>query len=303
MYLDRLDEVHATAEAAKAHTLDPPAMHLILYETEFLQNDATGMQREKAALMGKPGWEDQILELASDSAAYVGQFNKARQLTTDAVDSAERSKEKEAAAAYKAEAAVREAIVGNVETAKAEARAALKLSTSRDASAISAIALGLAGEVKEAKSIADDLNNRFPENTVVQFNYLPTIRAAIALRSGGPQKAIEALAPAAAYELGSIQGSANFMLYPVYMRAEAYLAAHQGVASAAEFQKIIEHPGVVINEPIGALARLGLARAYALSGDTAKAETAYQDFFALWKDADPDIPIYKQAKAEYAKLR
>ena len=303
MYLDRLDEVHATAQEATAHHLDPPAMHLILYWTEFLQNDADGMQREKAALMGKPGWEDQVLDIASDSAAYVGQFSKARELTAEAVDSAERAKEKEAAAAYKAEAAVREAFVGNVEIAKAEARAALKLSTSRDAAAISAVALALSGDVAEAKRIADDLNKRFPENTIVQFNYLPTIRAEIALRSGSPKKAIEALAPATAYELGTIQGSASFMLYPVYMRAEAYLAAHQGVASAAEFRKILNHPGVVINEPIGALAHLGLARAYALSGDTAKAETAYQDFFALWKDADPDIPIYKQAKAEYAKLR
>jgi eukaryotic-like serine/threonine-protein kinase len=303
MYLDRLHEVHATAEEARAHNLDPPAMHLILYETEILENDVPGMQRDKAALMGKPGWEDQVLDIASDSAAYIGQFSKARELTADAVDSAERAREKEAAAAYKAEAAVREALVGNVEIAKTQAMAALALSSTKDASAISAIALGLAGEVTESKRIADDLNKQFPEDTVVQFNYLPTIRAAIALRSGDPQKALEALAPAAAYELGSIQGSANFMLYPVYMRAEAYLASHQGVASAAEFRKILNHPGVVLNEPIGALARLGLARAYTISGDTTKAKAAYQDFLALWKDADPGIPIYRQAKAEYAKLR
>lgn len=260
------------------------------------------MRREKAALMGKPGWEDQVLDIASDSAAYVGQFSKARELTANPVDSAERAKEKEAAAAYKAEAAVREALVGNLEIAKTEARAALALSDSKDASAISAIALGLAGEVTEAKRIADDLSKRFPENTVVQFNYLPTIRAAIALRTGGPQKALEALAPAAAYELGSIQGSANFMLYPVYMRAEAYMASHQGVTAAAEFRKILDHPGVVLTEPIAALVRLGLARAYTISGDTTKAKAAYQDFLSLWKGADPDIPIYQQAKGEYATL-
>jgi eukaryotic-like serine/threonine-protein kinase len=303
MYLDRLDEVHATAQEAAAHHLDPPAMHLILYETEFLQNDVAAMQRDKAALMGKPGWEDQIYEIESDSAAYAGQFSKARELTANAADSAGRANEKDPAAVYKAEAAVREALVGNVEIAKAEARAALKLSTSRDAAAISAVALALSGDVVEAKRVADDLNQRFPENTVVQFNYLPTIRAGIALRSSNPKKAIEALAPATAYELGTIQGSANFMLYPVYMRGEAYLALHQGVASAAEFQKVLDHPGVVVNEPIGALAHLGLARAYALNRDTINAKVAYQDFLTLWQDADPDIPIYKQAKVEYLKLR
>ena len=166
--------------------------------------------------------------------------------------------------------------------------------------AVSAIALGLAGDSAQATRLAADLAKRFPEDTIVQFDYLPMIHAAAALQSGSATKAIEALAPAAPYELGSISG---VTLYPVYLRGEAYLAAHQGSAAAAEFQKILDHPGVVANTPIGALAHLGLARAYALSGDTAKAKTAYQDFLALWKDADPDIPILKEAKAEYAKLQ
>ncbi len=161
----------------------------------------------------------------------------------------------------------------------------------------------LAGDSAQAARLADDLGKRFPEDTIVQFDYLPMIHAAVALRSGDAGKAVEALAAAAPYELGASNPVVTFALYPVYLRGEAYLAAKQGAAAGAEFQKILDHPGVVGNEPIGAMAHLGLGRAYALAGDSAKAKTAYQDFFALWKNADPDIPILKQAKAEYAKLK
>jgi tetratricopeptide (TPR) repeat protein len=198
-----------------------------------------------------------------------------------------------------AEAAWREALVGNMSLAKQQAQAALALSTGRDVEAISAIALGLAGDAAQASRLAADLAKRFPEDTIVQSNYLPTIRAAAALQGGSASKAIEALAPVAAYELGSV----GQQLYPVYLRGEAYVAARQGSAAAAEFQKILDHSGVVANEPIGALAHLGLGRAYALQGDGSKARAAYQDFLALWKDADPDIPILKEAKSEYAKLQ
>jgi tetratricopeptide (TPR) repeat protein len=210
--------------------------------------------------------------------------------------------EKEAAALYQAEAAVREALVGNTDFAKTQARAALALSNGRDAEGLSAIALGLAGDSAHATRLADDLGKRFPENTIVQSNYLPTIHAAALLRSGDASKATETLTTAAPYELGTNFVTLNFVLYPVYLRGEAYLAAKQGTAAAAEFQKILDHPGVVRSEPIGALAHLELGRAYALSGDIAKARSAYNDFLTLWKDADPDIPIYKAAKAEYAKL-
>jgi eukaryotic-like serine/threonine-protein kinase len=155
----------------------------------------------------------------------------------------------------------------------------------------------------QAKRLDDDLSKRFPEDTVVQFNYLPTIHAAIALQAHGASKAVEALAATAPYELGAPAQTLNFNLYPIYLRGEALLAARQGSAAAAEFQKIIDHPGLVLNEPISALAHLQMGRAYVMSGDTTKAKAAYQDFFALWKDADPDIPILKEAKAEYAKLR
>ena len=297
--VNRLDEARATVQEAQAHNLDNPANHLQLYFINFLQHDAAGMEREAAALMGKPGFEDVILDTESDTAAYGGQFSKARELTRRASESAQRADEKETAAGYVAEAAWREALVGNMSLAKQQAQAALALSTGRDVEAISAIALGLAGDAAQASRLAADLAKRFPEDTIVQSNYLPTIRAAAALQGGSASKAIEALAPVAAYELGSV----GQQLYPVYLRGEAYVAARQGSAAAAEFQKILDHPGVVTNSPIGALAHLGLGRAYALSGDGAKALAAYQDFLALWKDADPDIPILKEAKAEYAKLQ
>ncbi len=294
-YANRLDEARATVQEAQAHNLDDPGNHRILYSIDFLQHDAAGMEREAAALMGKPGFEDVMLYLESDTAASAGQFSKARELTRRASDSAQRADEKETAAAYEAEAAWREPLVGNMSQAKQQAQAALALSTGRDVEAISAFALGLAGDAPQATRLAADLAKRFKEDTVVQFDYLPTIHAVTALQGGSANKAIEALVPAAPYELG--------FLDLVYLRGEAYVAAHQGSAAVTEFQKILDHPAVVGNEPIGSLAHLGLARAYALQGETAKARAAYQDFLALWKDADPDIPILQQAKAEYAKLR
>jgi eukaryotic-like serine/threonine-protein kinase len=261
------------------------------------------MEREAAGLMGKPGYDDVMLETESDTAAYAGQFAKARELTRRASESAQRADEKETAAAYVAEAGCREALVGNMSLAKQQAQAAMALSTGKDVETVSAIALGLAGDAPQATRLAADLAKRFPEDTIVQSNYLPTIHGVAALQGGSASKAIEALAPTAPFELGTPNQTISFALYPVYLRGEAFLSAHQGSTAVAEFQKILDHPGVVANEPIGALAHLGLGRAYTLSGEKAKAQTAYQDFLALWKDADPDIPILKEAKAEYAKLQ
>jgi tetratricopeptide (TPR) repeat protein len=260
------------------------------------------MEREAAGLMGKPGYEDQMLNYESDTALYGGQLAKARDLARRAIESAQRVDEKEAAAVYEAEAAVREALVGNTALVRKQAKAALALSNGRDVEALSVIALALAGDFMQVARLAGDLGKRFPEDTIVQSDYLPTIHAAVLLRVGDAGKAIEALAAAAPYELGSVVETLNFGLYPVYLRGEAYLAAKQGAAAAAEFQKVLGHPGVVRSEPIGALAHLQLGRAYTLLGDKRKARSAYQDFLTLWKDADPDIPILKQAKAEYAKL-
>jgi eukaryotic-like serine/threonine-protein kinase len=297
---NRLDEVKATAQEAQARNLKSPYMPLCLYEVDFLRHDAVGMEREAASLKGKPGFEDQMLYYQSDTAAYDGQLAKARELTRRAVESAQRADERAAAAGYEAEAALREALVGNTALAKKHARVALAISNGRDAEAISALALGLAGDSAQATRLADDLGKRFPEDTIVQFNYWPTIRAVIVRDAG---KAIETLAVAVPYELAETTETVNFTMYPVYFRGLAYLAARQGGKAAAEFQKIIDYPGLVVNEPIGALAYLQFGRVYTMQGDTAKAKTAYQDFLSLWKDADPDIPILKQAKAEYARLQ
>jgi serine/threonine protein kinase/tetratricopeptide (TPR) repeat protein len=303
LVLNRLDEAKAIAQQVQTRGLETPMIHSHLYLLDFLQHDSAGMEREAASLMGKPGWETWVLYWQSDTLAYGGRFREARELTRRAVESAQRVNEIEAAATGKAEAGMREALVGNMALAKQQAQAANALSTGKDAEAISAIALGLAGDAAQAKRLADDLSQRFPEDTIVQFNYLPTIHAAAALQGHDAGKATEALAAAAPYELGVSLLLFNFSLHPIYVRGEAYLAAHQGRAAAAEFQRIIDHPGIVFNELIGALAHLQLGRAYAMQGDSARAKAAYQDFLALWKDADPDIPILKQAKAEYTKLQ
>jgi eukaryotic-like serine/threonine-protein kinase len=303
LLVNRLDEARASAEEARARNLDNPLNHINVYSIDFLQHDAAGMEREAASLMAKPGLEDAMLYQESDTAAYAGQFSQAHELTRRAAESAQRADEKETAAGYQAEAALREALVGNLSLARRQAHAAVAFSNGKDVSAISAISLALAGEAPSATRLAADLAERFPDDTIVQFNYLPAIRAATALQAGNPTRAIEALAPAAPYELGSPAQGFSFALYLVYLRGNAYLATHQSASAAGEFQKILDHYGVVGNEPIGALAHLGLARAYALSGDAAKARITYQDFLALWQNADPDLPIFNQAKTEYAKLK
>ncbi len=186
--------------------------------------------------------------------------------------------------------------------AKEDAQSALKTIKGKHGEGFSAIAFALAGDAANANRAIDDLTKRFPQNTAVQTRYLPMARSALALNSGNAQAAIEALSPALPYELGHTNEDFTFALYPIYFRGQAYLAAKNWTGAAAEFQKILDHPGIVGNEPIGALAHLGIARAHFRSGDTAQAKSAYDDFFALWKAADSDIPLLIQAKVEYAEL-
>ncbi|HEY6763675.1 MAG TPA: protein kinase [Candidatus Sulfotelmatobacter sp.] len=298
----RPDEALATAQEARAHHLDSPVLRFNMYAIGFLQHDAARMEAEFAPLVGKPGYDDVVLYMESDTAAFYGKFSQARELTQRASGSARRADEKEAAADYEEESAIREALVGNFALVKRQAQAGLALSNGRDAQSMAAIALGLAGDTSQATRLADDLNKRFPEYTVVQFDYLPMIRAAIALHGENGNKAVEALAPSIPYELGSFS-NLNFNLYAAYLRGEAYLKQRQGADAVREFQKILDHPGVALNEPIVPLAHLGIGRALIFSGDSARAKIAYQDFLTLWKDADPDIPVLKEAKAEYAKLQ
>jgi eukaryotic-like serine/threonine-protein kinase len=302
LYVNQLDRAKATAREG-IRVQDSPLYHTILYSVAFLQHDQSEMDKESTVLSAKPGSDEVILYKQANTAAYGGQFAKARVLAKRAIESAEQADEKQSAAEYEAVAALHEAIVGNVALAKQEAQAALALSSGREVEAISAIALGMTGDSAQAQRLAGALDKTYPENTIMHLNFLPTIHAAVDIRTGNAHKAIEYLAPATPYELGYTDLGTGFCLYPVYLRGEAYLAAKQGPAAASEFQKILDHPGVVQNEPIGALAHLGLGQAYALWADKSKAHAAYQDFFALWKNADPDIPSLKQAKAEYTKLQ
>lgn len=302
-WIGQLDKAKDTIKRSRAHAIDSPWIPLVLYNVDFLQHDAAGMQQQVADALGKPGIDNQILFLESETAADGGQFANARDLARRAADSAQRVGEKETAAEYLTHDAIRQALVGNDSVAREQTEGALAIARTRISQGFGAIAFGLAADSAQAGRLADALNKRYPEDTEVQFEILPMIRSSIALRSGDAQKAIQALEITEPYELAEGNASFTFALYPVYLRGEAYLLAKQGNGAAAEFQKILDHVGVVGNEPIGALAHLGLARAYALEGDAAKARAAYNDFFALWRNADPAIPLLKEAKTEYAGLK
>ena len=301
-YLDlsRLQEAQATTDEAQAKELDSPDLRFVIYALAFLQNNTAEMAemaQQAAWSAGKPGIEEELLSMEADTAAYRGRLRDAREFSRRAMESAERAGDKEAAATYSAMAGQREALFGNAAEARRQVGSALGLSTARDVQYPWALVLALVGDAVRARSLADDLGKRFPEDTLVRFVYLPTLHAQILLNRNDSSKAIEILRVAIPYELGAAS------LYPAYQRGEAYLAAHQGNEGAAEFQKVLDHRGIVLNEPIGALAHFQIGRAYAMQGDTAKAKAAYQDFLTLWKNADPDIPILKEAKAEYAKLQ
>jgi serine/threonine protein kinase/Tfp pilus assembly protein PilF len=303
--LNRLDEAKATYEQAIERKLRNGFFPLLLYQIAFLQNDTAGMARQVASAAGTPGVEDWLLGLEADTAAYSGRLRAAREFSRQATDSAERAGEEEAAATYSAASGLREALFGYADAARRRASLAMKRPAGHDVQCVSALALAYAGDDRQAQALTAGLAQSFPEATIVRYNYLPTLRAKLALSNGNTSEALESLRAAAPYELGQTTYSIYrcTVMYPVYVRGEAYLAAHQGSEAAAEFQKILDHRGIVLNEPIGALAHLQIGRAYAMQGDTAKAKAAYQDFLTLWNDADPDIPILIAAKTEYSKLK
>ncbi len=302
-WVNRLDRARATIQEAQAKHLDSPWNALVLYMIDFLQQDQAGMTKDVARATGSPGIDDQILFLESETAAYNGQMVESRDFTQRASDSAERASRMEAAAEYQAHAAIREALAGQDSQAKQDAESAVALSKGRQVDGFAAIALALAGDSTQATRLEDELNKNVPSDTIAQTQYLPMARAATAMRSGDSARAIEDLEPSRPYEFGESNTDFTFAGYPVYLRGEAELAAKQPAAAIAEFQQILDRAYIIGNEPIGALAHLGLARAYAMQGDTAQAKAAYQDFLALWAHADPDVPILQQAKAEYAKLK
>ena len=276
------------------------------YDIAFLKGDKAEMEHEVALGQGKSGAEDWISDHEAFVSAYSGRLQEARRMSRRAADLAQQAAQRDRAALYETGLALWEGFFGNAPAARRSAMAARELSKDRDVEYGAAFALALSGDSSRSQTLANDLERRFPEDTSAKFSYLPALRALLALNHREPSKAVELLQIAVPYDLGVPPSSFHGFfgtLYPVYVRGEAYLAAHQGTEAAAEFQKILDHRGIVVSDPIGALAHLQLGRAFALSGEKTKAMTAYQDFLTLWKDADPDIPIFKQAKAEYAKLQ
>ena len=301
--LNRLDDAEKTIEEAQKHNLAGDFLHLAIYQLAFLNSDAAEMERQVSWASGKPGTEDLLLSFQSDTEAYYGHLTRARDFSRRAVDAAVRADSKETAAIWQVNAALREAEFGNLVTAKQDVAAALTLTPGRDVKMLGALALARSGETAQAKTIVGELEKSYPSQTVLKVYWLPTIKAVIELNANNAAQSLVFLEAAAPFELGGPPQFQLGTLYPAYVRGQAQLMAHNGAAAATEFRKFLDHRGIVLNFPLGALAHLGLARAYALSGDAAKARTAYQDFFALWKDADPDIPILKEAKSEYAKLQ
>jgi len=313
--LQRFDETRQVIHEAQARKLDDYLLRNVFYALGFLTSDSAAMAEQQQWLEGKPEFRNVGLALASDTEAYAGHLSKARELTKRAVDSAIRADSKENGAIWQANAALEEAAYGNTTEARPSAAEALKLApASRGVESEAALAFAMAGDMRRAESLAQDLGKRFPLDTQMQSLWLPAIQAQLALDKKNPALALDTLKAASPIELGYVPFVMNIScLYHVYVHGEAYLAAGQGKPAAAEFQKILDHSGIVWNCWTGALAHLGVARANALQTRTSqgadadaarvRALAAYKDFLTLWKDADPDIPILKQAKAEYAKLQ
>jgi DNA-binding winged helix-turn-helix (wHTH) protein/tetratricopeptide (TPR) repeat protein len=306
VYLGRLGDGENAMRAAAARGLDADEFIMLAFDIAFLKGDQAGMEREAARARARPGGENWMSAREAFVAAYAGHLQEARSFSHSAVLQAQQAGQTERAALWEVGAAVRDALFGNKIAATEWAHSALKLSKDREVQYGSALAFAISGDSSRAETLAAEMEKRFPEDSSVRFNYLPTIGAVLALNRAVPQAALERLKIAEPHELGIPPSGVSGLfgaLYPVYIRGQAYLAAHRGTEAAAEFRKILDHRGIVVSDPIDALAHLQLGRAYAVAGDKTKAKSAYQDFLTLWKDADPDIPILEQARTEYAKLQ
>jgi eukaryotic-like serine/threonine-protein kinase len=298
--LNRLDEAKAAFEEAKRREVDGRVLRYNAYLVAFVQGDSAGMQEQVAATSGKPGFEDLLLFAQSKTEAYYGRFSQARSFSQQAQVSAQQAHLMESCLDWKARDALQEAEVGNASRAKRVASEAMTLHPHLRAQSVLILALARAGEVEQAERLANNVNLEFPLDTLLQRYTLPIIHGAIELARNRPMQALNALQVAAEYELADVYPGG---LYPAYIRGLAYLKAGRGTEAATELQKMIDHRGVVNNQVIGALARLQMARAKAMIGDKVGAREGYQDFLALWKDADPDVPILGQAKSEYNRLQ
>jgi tetratricopeptide (TPR) repeat protein len=306
LHMNRLADAEASVRRAIERKLDIPEFFVVPYFIAFLNEDAEEIKRKAELARTKPSTQDMMSHLEALELARRGRLQEARRASAVAVGIATRRGQHERAAVFEAATAVWEAFYGNLAAARQKATEALGLATGRDVDSAAAFALALSGDVARSRALADDLAKDFPEDTSVQSMYLPTLRALFALNDHQASVAIQSLQPSSPFDLAlGVIGFTAFYggLYPTYVRGEAFLAAHQPAEAAAEFQRIVDHRSIVLVDPMDAMARLQLARAHALSGDTVKATSAYGDLFALWKNADPDSPVLKQARAEYAKLR
>src|SRR5208282_1193826 len=299
--VNRLKDARQTLQEAQQKNFDGLTIRADLYALAFLSGDTAEMERQVQWAAGRPGEEDQMFSSHADTQAYYGRLEKARDLARRASDSAVRSDAKETGAQWLAFQGLREAELGNVTAARQAVTRALAFARGRDVRVAAALALARTGEASQSRTIIEALQKSDPTNTYLKVYWFPLIEASIAMAQQAPDRAIVALEPSLPYELGG--PPPGISMYPPYIRGLAYLAQKNGPAAAAEFQKFLDHPGIVQNFLLGSLAHFQIGRAYAIAGDTAKAKAAYRDFFTLWKDADPDIPILKQAKAEYAKLQ
>jgi serine/threonine protein kinase/tetratricopeptide (TPR) repeat protein len=302
--LDRFDDARNTFNLEMAKKIEDPILRVNWFGVAFVLGDTAEMEKQMAWSAAKPQGEDNFLAAKSDAEGYYGHAKIAREFSKKAFESALRDDQKETAAQWKMDGALREVEFGNRQIAKQETAAARTLTSSHDTEILAAIALARTGDVTEAEKLAKDLEKQYPLDTLVNNYWLPVIRASQENARNNPTKAIQLLQPSAPYELASPVAWSGLggPMYPTYLRGEAYLRLRRGNDAAAEYQKIVDHPGFMLACPLRALAHLGIARAYAMQGDTAKATGAYQEFLTLWKDADPEIPILIEAKAEYAKL-
>jgi tetratricopeptide (TPR) repeat protein len=306
LHLNRLADAEVTIRRATERKLEIPDYFMIRYFIAFLNADDEETRRTAALARAKRLTEDMISHVEALALARSGRWQEARRASAVAVNISQQSGQRERAAMFEAATAVWEAFFGNAAAGRERATRALELGRGRDVDYPAAFALALSGEMARSRALADDLEKNFPEDTSVQYMYLPTLRALFSLNADDAAAAIQSLQTASRFDLalGGVGFNGFFgALYPIYVRGEAYLAAHQPANAAAEFQRIIDHRSIVLVDPMDAMARLQLARALALSGDTVKAKGAYQNLLDLWKDADPDIPVVKEARAKYAELR
>jgi DNA-binding winged helix-turn-helix (wHTH) protein len=306
LYLNRLNEAGAALQRAAQRKIEVPLFSVLRYDIDFLNNDAAAADHELALAQQNSRGADWLAQHKAFVLAYGGRLREAIAMSAHAAELARLQAHPERAALFEIPPPLWLGFYGNAPQAARLATAALKNTTGREVQYGAALALALAGDSSRAQRLADDLQIRFPEDTSVRFSYLPVLRAVVALNHGDASTAISVLQAAAPYELATPRSNLQGFfgaLYPVYVRGQAYLAEHQGAQAAAEFQKILDHQGIVISDPIGALAYLQLGRAQLMTNDKAAAHKSYETFLALWKNADAEVPIYRDAKREYAGLQ